>query len=81
VGTGGGRHLHIFIPIEWRVKEHVLDVGTGKMCPLCADFAVVKKFRGNHVSGARGEFKRIIDQVTANSDAVTKQRLCTDVPP
>ncbi len=65
----GERYLHIFIPIEWHVKVHVLDIGADKMCPLCADCAVPKKFRGNHVSGARGEFKRIIDQVTANSDA------------
>ncbi len=63
------RHLHIFIPIEWRIKVHVLDVGTGKRYPLCADCAVPKKFRGNHVSGVCDEFKRIIDQVTANSDA------------
>ena len=39
------------------------------MCSLCTDCAVPKKFRGNHVSGASGEFKRTIDQVTANSDA------------
>ncbi len=65
----GERHLLIFIPIEWHVKVHVLDVSTGKKCPLHADCAVPKKFRGNHVSGACGEFKRIIDQVTTNSDA------------
>jgi hypothetical protein len=65
----GERHLHVFIPIEWHVRVCVLDVSAGKTCPLCADCAVPKKFRGNHVSGARGEFKRIIDQVTANSDA------------
>ncbi len=40
-----------------------------KCTPLCADCAVPKKFRGNHVSGAGGEFKRIIDQVSTNSDA------------
>ncbi len=65
----GERHLHTFTPIEWHVKVHVLDVGPGKTCPLCADRPVPKKFRGNHVSGACGEFKRIIDQITANSDA------------
>jgi hypothetical protein len=65
----GESHLHIFILIKWCVKVHVLDVGASKMCPLCVDPAVPKKFRGNHVSGACGEFKRIIDQVTANSDA------------
>ncbi len=37
--------------------------------PLHADRAVPKKFGGNHVSGAHGEFKRIIDQVTTNHDA------------
>jgi hypothetical protein len=63
------RHLHIFIPIEWHVKVYVLDVGSSIACPLCADLAVPKKFRGNHVSGAHGDFKRIIDEVTANSDA------------
>ncbi len=41
------------------------------MCPLCADCSVPNKFRGNNVSGARGEFKRIIDQVTTNRDATT----------
>jgi hypothetical protein len=65
----GEMHLHILIMIEWRIKVHFLDVFTGKTCPLCADCAVPKKFRGNHVSGVGGEFKRIIDQVTANSDA------------
>jgi hypothetical protein len=65
----GERHLHIFIHIMWRVKVHVLDVSAGKMCPLCADCAVPKKFRRNHVSGVHSEFKRIIDQVTTNSDA------------
>jgi hypothetical protein len=64
----GERHLHIFIPIEWCANVHVLDVGAGKMCPLCADCAVPKMFRGNHVSGVHGESKRIIDQVTTNSD-------------
>ncbi len=38
----GERHLHIFIPVEWHVKVHVLDVGTDKTCPLCADHAVPK---------------------------------------
>jgi hypothetical protein len=65
----GERHLHIFIPIKWHVKVHVLYVGAGKTCPLCVDRVVPKKFRGDHVSGAHGEFKRIIDQVTSNSDA------------
>jgi hypothetical protein len=65
----GERHLHILILIKWRVKVYVLDVGAGKTCPFHADWAVPKKFRGNRVSGVRGEFKRIIDQVTANSDA------------
>ncbi len=65
----GERHLHIFIPIKWHVKVHVLDFGTGKICPLRADRAVPKKFSRNHVSGAHGEFKRIIDQVSASSDA------------
>ncbi len=65
----GERYLHAFIPIEWHVKVNVLDVGAGKTCPLCADCSVPKKFRGNHVSGACGELKRIIDQVTTNSDA------------
>ncbi len=65
----GERHLHIFLPINWCVKVHVLDVGIRKTCPLCADPAVPKQFGGNHTSGARGEFKRIIGQVTANSDA------------
>jgi hypothetical protein len=64
----GESHLHIFIPAVWHVKVHVLDVGAGKACPLCTDHAVPKKFVGNHVSGARGEFKRTIDQVTANND-------------
>jgi hypothetical protein len=63
------RHFHIFIPIKWHVKVHVLDVGASKTCPLCADCDVPKKFRGNHVSGACGEFERIIDQDIANSDA------------
>ena len=49
-------------------QVHVLDVGAGKTCPLCAYCAIPKKFRGNHVSGARGEFKTIINQVTANID-------------
>jgi hypothetical protein len=65
----GEMHLHIFTPVEWQVKVHVLDVDASKTCPLCADCAVPKKFGGNHGSGARGEFKRIIDQVTTNRDA------------
>ena len=64
----GERHLHIFIPIKWCIKVHVLDVGAGKTCSLCADCAVPKKFGGNYVSGVHGEFKRIIDQVTTNHD-------------
>jgi hypothetical protein len=46
-----------------------LMLAPSKMCPLCADRAVPKKFGGIHVSGARGEFKRIIDQVNTNRDA------------
>ncbi len=60
MGKERERHLHIFIPIKWHVKVHVLDVGISKTCPLHADRAVPKKFRGDHVSGAGGEFKRII---------------------
>jgi hypothetical protein len=67
----GERYLHVFVPIEWRVKVHVLDVSASKTCPLCADCAVPKKVRGNHVSGVCGEYKWIIDQVTASSDAHT----------
>jgi hypothetical protein len=67
----GERHLCVVIPIKWHVKVHVFDVGAGKMRPLCTDCAVPKKFRGNHVSGAPCEFKRIIDQVTTNHDANT----------
>ncbi len=63
----GERHLHVFLLIKWRVKVHVLGVGAGKMCPLCSDHAVPKKFRGNHVSGVHGEFKLMIDQVIINS--------------
>jgi hypothetical protein len=55
------RHLHLFIPVKWCVKVHVLDIGASKTGPLCADCAAPKKFKGNHVGGARGEFKRIID--------------------
>jgi hypothetical protein len=62
----GERHYHIFIPVKWHVKVHVLDVSASKTCPLCADCAVPKKFGGNHVSDARGEFK---NQVTTNRDA------------
>ncbi len=40
------------------------------MCTLCTDRAVPKKLRGNHVSGVRGKFKRMIDQVTTNSNTI-----------
>ena len=65
----GERHLHIFIPVKRRVKVYVLNVGASKLCPFCTDCAVPKKFGENHVSGVPGEFKRIIDLFTANSDA------------
>ncbi len=65
----GERHFYVFILVEWHVKVYVLDVGAGKTCSFCADLAVPKKFGGNHISGVRGEFKRIIDQVTTNRDA------------
>jgi hypothetical protein len=70
--VGRGRETSSYIiPVEQCVTVHVLDVGTSKTCPLCADCAVPKKFGGKHVSGARGEFKRIIDQVTTTRDANT----------
>ncbi len=47
---------------------HDLDIGARKTCTFCTDHAVPKICRGNHVSGVHGEFKRIIDQVTHNSD-------------
>jgi hypothetical protein len=62
------RHFHVFISVKWHFEIHVLDVSSGKPGTSGADGAVPKEFRGDHVSGMRGEFKRISDKVSTNSD-------------
>ncbi len=62
------RHFHVFISVEWRFKIHVLDVSSGEPGAFGADGAVPKEFRGDHVSGTRGEFKWISDKVSTDGD-------------
>jgi hypothetical protein len=62
------RHSHVFISVKWRFKINVLDVSSGKPGASGADGAVPKEFRGDHVSGACGEFKWISDKVSSNGD-------------
>jgi hypothetical protein len=65
----GQWHFHKLEPVEWCFKVHVLDVSAGKAVTLGADDTVPKEFQRDHVSGAGGEFKRVVDKVTSNSDA------------
>jgi hypothetical protein len=67
----GKRDRGIFIlkPVEGCFEVHVLDVGTGEAGTFGADGAVPKEFRRNHVSGTGGDFERVVDKVTSNSDA------------
>jgi hypothetical protein len=62
------RHFHIFIPVKWRFKIHVLDVSSGKSGASGADGDVPKEFREDHVSGTSGEFKWINDKVATDGD-------------
>ncbi len=67
----GQWHFHILEPVDGCFEVHVLDVGTGKASILGADGTVPKEFQRDHVSGAGGEFERVVDKVTSNSDAGT----------
>ncbi len=67
----GQWHFHILKPVEGFFEVHVFDVGAGKVGTLDADGTVPKEFQRDHVSGAGGEFKRVVDKVTSNSDADT----------
>ncbi len=62
------RNFHVFISVKWRFEIRVLDVSSGKPGASGADGAVPKEFRGDHVSGMRGEFKWISDKVSTNGD-------------
>ncbi len=62
----GQWHFHILKSVKGCFEVHVLDVGPGK-----ADGTVPKEFQKEHVSGTGGEFKRVVDKVTSNSDADT----------
>jgi hypothetical protein len=62
--------FYILKPVEGCFEVHVLDVGAGKAGTLGADGTVPKEFQRDHVSGAGGEFERVVDKVTSNSDAV-----------
>ncbi len=44
------------------------NVSSGKPGASGADGAVPKEFRGDHVSGARGEFEWISDKVSTDGD-------------
>jgi hypothetical protein len=65
----GQWHFHILKPVDGCFEVHDLDVGTGKADTLGADSTVPKEFQRDHVSGVGGEFKRVVDKVTSNSDA------------
>ncbi len=65
----GQWHFHILKPVKGCFEVHVLDVGAGEAGTLGADGIVPKEFRRDHVSGAGGEFERVVDKVTSNSDA------------
>ncbi len=52
-------------------KVHVLNAGAGKVGTFGADGAVTKEFQRDHVSGMGGEFEKVVDKVTSNSDADT----------
>ncbi len=46
VGEGKGDwHLHVFVSIKRSLEVHVLDVGSNKACPWCADGAVPEEFQ------------------------------------
>ena len=65
----GERHSHIFVAIQWGLKIHVLDVGTGKASPWCTDGAVPEELGRHQVGGACGELKGVIDEIPADGDA------------
>jgi hypothetical protein len=65
----GQWHFHILKSVKGCFKIHVLDVGASKAGTFGADGTVPKELRRDHVSGAGGEFERVIDNVTSNSDA------------
>ncbi len=67
----GQGHFHILRPFEGCFEVHVLDVGAGKAGTFGADGTVPKEFQRDHVSGTGGEFERVVDKVTSNSDADT----------
>jgi hypothetical protein len=67
----GQWHFHILKPVEGCFEVHVLDVGTSETGTLGADGTVPKEFQRDHVSGAGGEFERVVDKNTSNSDADT----------
>ncbi len=67
----GQWHFHILVPVEGCFEVHVLDVGASKAGTLGADGTVSEEVQRDHVSGAGGEFKKVVDKVTSNSDADT----------
>ncbi len=67
----GQGHFHILKPVKGCFEVHVLDVSAGKVGTFGADGTVPKEFQRDHVSGTGGEFERVVDKVTSNSDADT----------
>ncbi len=64
----GHWHFHILIPVKGCFEVHIFDVIASKTGPFGADDAVSKGFQRDHVSGKSGEFKRVVDKITSNSD-------------
>jgi hypothetical protein len=62
-------HFHILKPVKQCFEVHVLDVGASKVGTFGADGTVPKEFRRGDVSCTGGEFERVVDKVTSNSDA------------
>ncbi len=54
-------HFHILKPVKGCFEVHVLDVGAGEAGTHGADGTVLEEFQRDHVSGAGGEFKKVVD--------------------
>ena len=59
-------HTHVLISFEWHVEVEIFDVSCRKPGPGGVNEAIPIYVGSGNIGSARGEFKRAINQITAD---------------
>ncbi len=66
-------HSHVLMPIEWGFEVHILNVGSGELGIRGADDTVPHDLRRQHVGGACGQFKGVLDKIPTHLGCIFLQ--------